>query len=94
MSDFKETPTPARLRRIVPDPKGDRLAAKIARCTPDHDPGELIAKFRTDVLNVSERSKNEWFVHLRGSHESLYVGHAQPALVAGDMVEVSLRKLP
>lgn len=94
MSDFKETPTPPALRAISADPKGARLAAKIARCTPDPEIGELVAKFRTEVLKLEERFQNDWYLHLRGSHESLYIGHTQPDLAPGDTVEVAIRKLP
>lgn len=33
-----------------------------------------------------------WFVHLEGSHESLYLGTDRPELDSGDPVEIRIRK--
>lgn len=42
---------------------------------------------------IEQIAKVGWFVHLEGSHESIYLGEDEPNLVVGDTIEVRIRRV-
>ena len=42
---------------------------------------------------IFEDASAGWYIHLRGSRESLFIGNEKPEIVAGDLVKIIIHKV-
>lgn len=103
----RNAPVPI-LNRIMPDPTGERLAAKIAAVAPAKD-YENIVTIKTRVVWSREIKKQVyrgrdadgviweeislgWFANFENSFEALYMGNSNPGLKAGEEIVILINR--